>query len=294
MKYNKQKIKKQLFINSQPWILSGQTKSKQYHPDNRYRLGDYKAFLVGTENINELSWVCDQFPGSLLDQFYNRLMKAGLSTGKDNWKKRVAIWDEMLSEHLRDNKKYNGVSVSLRIGDIMPWRTSMWAESSPDRNNMYYKPKGFHKIYISPEEYKNKIQRIVKHTGKCKARLIAGIYVDLGLEYNDSVDIELEKQYLYIESIANIFNSVGYDTTIDCGHPDDDYLKLINTDKLILSRGSFSKHSGQSCHDFGGTVHGTYRIDPGGVKSFCVPETLPQPNDKALYENLNDTYWTNI
>jgi len=292
---DKEKIKKDLFTNSQPWILSGKTSPKEGdHADDRYRLGDYKAFLVGSEDVSEFAWIQKKFPGSLIEIFYSRIQASGLAKDKENWAKRSALWDEIILEKLNSSSKFQGISVSLRIGDVMPWRTTMFKEEPPNSNNMYHKPKGFHKIYVSPEEYGDKFKRIIDFEGVRPVRLLAGVYLDLGLEYTQEVDHEMEKQYAYIEAVSNIIKKLGCEVSVDAGHPDEDYIKLINTEVLVLSRGSFSKQSGQACKKYGGRVHGTFRIDPNGVKGFCEPSTLPTDNDTEKREDLSNTYWLNI
>ena len=72
-------------------------------------------------------------------------------------------------------------------------------------------------------------------------------------------------------------------------------VRTLQEDKKAgLMRKSFSKQSGQACKKYGGRVHGTFRIDPNGVKGFCEPSTLPTDNDTEKREDLSNTYWLNI
>ena len=292
---SKDQIKQQLFKNSQPWILSGKVdKHSGGHKDDRYRLGDYKAFFTCNKDVSEFSWVKEKFPGSLLDLYYREIEKNNLLQGNYS-DKRGVLWTEIIKEKIKSSQIFEGITVSVRIGDIMPWRTTTQKFEPRSSNSIYDKPAGFHKIYISPEEYANKAKKIIDIEGKSSVRFLAGVYLDYGMEYTEHVDKDLEKQYAYLKSVSNAFEDLGCKTSIDAGHPDEDYIKMVSAKVLVMSRGSFSKLSGFACKKNGGRVYGTFRLDPDSVKHFCEEGAMPDKNaNDAIWEDPENSYWTNL
>ena len=312
----KDQIKEQLYKNSQPWILSGKVdKHSGGHKDDRYRLGDYKAFLTSNQDASEFSWVKEKFPGSLIDLYYREIENNNLLHGNGPHNhyptKRTVLWNKIIKEKIKSAQPFEGITVSVRIGDIMPWITSgaidkktllkVKKQKFPMKpeprspNNIYDKPAGFHKIYISPEEYANKAKKIIDIEGASSVRLLAGVYLDYGTKYTEGVDKDLEKQAAYLKSLVNIFEDLGCKTFIDAGHPDEDFIKMVSAKVLVMSRGSFSKISGIACKENGGRVYGTFRIDPDSVKHFCEEGAMPDKNaNDAIWEDLENSYWTNL